>query len=448
MTRAFEYRAGMDVTVDAADDLCAFIEASPAPRLAAAELTRRLDEAGYRRVSLTARRWDLAVGGAYVQRGAAVIAWHLRSTAQPPRGLLAIGAHTDSPHLRLKPRPAYVAEGCLQLGVEVYGGALWNSWLDRDLGLAGTVFTVDGAAHAVRIARPVARVPQLAIHLDRTVNDTGLKLNPQQHLAPIWGLAGKDAKQDDAAALFLELVAEAAGVDARAIAAHDLSLYDLTAAGRGGAKGELVFAARLDNLASCHAGVRALLDAGARGPDDVLPILACFDHEEVGSGSTDGAGGPLLELVLERIVMELGGDRSAYHACLAAGLMASADMAHAANPNYADRHEPRHKPLLGAGPVLKSNVNQRYGTAGPGYARLIGLARTADLPIQDFVTRTDLGCGSTIGPITATRLGLAVVDLGGPMLSMHSARECCAADDHARYVALLTSHLAGDLPMV
>ena len=427
---------------DAADDLCRFIDAAPSPRHAAAALTTALDDAGYRRLELTAPRWDLTTGGAYVVRGAAVIAWSLRAPA-PPRGVLAIGAHTDSPHLRLKPRPAYVSEGCLQLGVEVYGGALLNSWLDRDLGLAGAVFTPDGVAHPVRIARPVARVPQLAIHLDRKVNDDGLKLNPQQHLAPMWGLAQAD---DDPARVFAELVAGAAGVAVEDLAGHDLSLYDLTPAGRGGARDELVFAARLDNLASCHAGVTALLDAGGLGPDDVLPMLACFDHEEVGSGSTDGAGGPLLAVVIERIVTELGGDRSAYHACIASSLMASADMAHGAHPNYGDRHEPRHKPALGGGPVLKSNHNQRYGTAGPGYARMVGLAAKAGVPLQDFVTRTDLGCGSTIGPITAARLGLAVVDLGAPMLSMHSARECCAAVDHGRYVALLTAHLAADLP--
>jgi aspartyl aminopeptidase len=304
------------------------------------------------------------------------------------------------------------------------------------------VFTVDGRAHLIDLARPLARVPQLAIHLDRKVNDDGLKLNPQQHLAPMWGLAR--AGEDPARAL-AELLAEAAGIAVADLAGHDLSLYDLTRAARGGAHGELVFAARLDNLASCHAGLAALLAAGD-GADDVMPILACFDHEEVGSGSTDGAGGPLLGVVIERIVGALGGDRSAYHACLASSLMASADMAHAAHPNYGDRHEPRHKPMLGGGPVLKSNHNQRYGTAGPGYARMVGLAAKAEVPLQDFVTRTDLGCGSTIGPITAARLGMAVVDLGGPMLSMHSARECCAAIDHGRYAALLTAHLAGDLP--
>lgn len=427
---------------DAATDLCRFIDDAPSPRHAAAALIAQLTAAGYRKLELTAPRWDLGPGGWYVARGATVIAWWLRA-ATPPRGVLAIGAHTDSPHLRLKPRPAYVSEGCLQLGVEIYGGVLLNSWLDRDLGLAGSVFTPDGRAHPVRIARPLARVPQLAIHLDRKVNDDGLKLNPQQHLAPLWGLARPG---EDPARALAELLAEASGVPVGEQAGHDLSLYDLTPAARGGAHDELVFAARLDNLASCHAGLSALLAAGAQGPDDVLPVLACFDHEEVGSGSTDGAGGPLLAVVIERVVAALGGDRGAYHACLAAGLMASADMAHAAHPNYGDRHEPRHKPMLGGGPVLKSNVNQRYGTAGAGYARMIGLAAKAGVPVQDFVTRTDLGCGSTIGPITAARLGLAVVDLGGPMLSMHSARECCAAIDHGRYAALLTAHLAGDLP--
>lgn len=422
-------------------ELCRFIDAAPSPRHAAATLVAALTEAGYRRLELTAPRWDLTPGGWYVVRGASVIAGWLRA-ASPPRSVLAVGAHTDSPNLRLKPRPAYASEGCLQLGVEVYGGALHNSWLDRDLGLAGAVFTADGRAHLVDLRRPLARVPQLAIHLDRKVNDEGLKLNPQQHLAPLWGLVGSG---EEPARVLAELLATAAGLAPGDVVGHDLGLYDLTPAVRGGVRDELVFAGRLDNLASCHAGLCALR-AAADGPAEVMPVLACFDHEEVGSGSVDGAGGPLLAVVLERIIDELGGGRSAYHACVAASLMASADMAHAAHPNYGDRHEPRHKPTLGGGPVLKSNVNQRYGTAGAGYARMVGLARKAGVPVQDFVTRTDLGCGSTIGPITAARLGMAVVDLGAPMLSMHSARECCAAADHARYVALLTAHLAGDPP--
>ncbi len=431
-------RRGVDPPVmHPAQGLCRFVDDSPSPRHAASAIVSALVTAGYRALDLTAPRWELSAGGWYVRRGATVIAFYLRE-ARAPRSVAAVGAHTDSPHLRLKPRPAYVSEACLQLGVEVYGGALWNSWLDRDLGLAGAVFTDDGAAHAVRIHRPLARVSQLAIHLDRKVNDEGLKLNPQLHLAPMWGLA-RDG--EDASKLLLSTLASAAHVDASAIVGHDLSLYDLTPSALGGLREEFVFAARLDNLASCHAGLTALLASGASGDPSVMPLLACFDHEEVGSGSTDGAGGTMLAVVIERVLSEFGSSRSAYHAAIASSLMVSADMAHAAHPNFGDRHEPRHKPQFGGGPVLKSNHNQRYGTAGETYARIKGIARRADVPVQDFVTRTDLGCGSTIGPITAARIGMPVVDIGGPMLSMHSSRECTGADDHARYCSLLTAFL-------
>ncbi|MEZ4406847.1 MAG: M18 family aminopeptidase [Polyangiales bacterium] len=418
-----------------AQSLCRFVDDSPAPLLAALTLSRALESAGFKRLSLTAPRWELSPGGWFVQRGAAVIAFRLRSPS--PKRFSLIGAHTDSPHLRLKPRAAYVTEGVLQLGVEVYGGALWNSWLDRDLGLAGAVYTADGEAHALTIRRPVARVSQLAIHLDRKANDEGLKLNPQLHLAPMWGLAasGADAQRDLDLAL-----ARAAGVDPSEVCAYDVSLFDVTPSSLGGAHDEFVFAARLDNLASCHAGLTAMLDA-ADGDPDAAPVLACFDHEEIGSSSLDGADGTLLDTVLERVSLALGVDRAGHLAALASSLMLSADMAHALHPNYVDRHEPRHRPAMGAGPVLKSNANQRYATSGPTAAKLRGLAKRADVPLQDFVTRTDLGCGSTIGPITASRLGVPVVDLGAPMLSMHSARECCAAEDHARYCALLTAHL-------
>lgn len=419
-----------------AQQLCRFVEDAPSPRHAARLITSTLDAAGFRPLDLRAPAWALGAGGWYVARGATVIAFRLRTSAAPKRFAM-VGAHTDSPHLRLKSRPAYVSEGCFQLGVEVYGGALWNSWLDRDLGLAGAVFTFDGAAHPLRIHKPLARVSQLAIHLDRKVNDEGLKLNPQLHLAPMWSLAREG---DDVAKEFLALIAKAAGLDAGDIAGHDLSLYDLTAPTLGGARDEFVFSARLDNLASCHAGLAGLLAAGD-GDADTAPLLACFDHEEIGSASIDGADGTLLSVVTERVITELGGSRGAWHAALASSLMVSADMAHATHPNFADRHEPRHKPMLGGGVVLKSNHNQRYGTSGETYARVKGLARRADVPVQDFVTRTDIGCGSTIGPITASRLGVPVCDVGAPMLSMHSARECASSDDHARYVALLSAHL-------
>jgi aspartyl aminopeptidase len=419
----------------AARDLCAFVDASPSPWHAAYTLADRLVAKGFRRLELDAPAWDLGPGSWYVHRNGTVVAWRLREGAL--RRFAVVGAHTDSPNLRLKPRAAYASEGCLQLGVEVYGGALWNSWLDRDLGLAGVVFTEDGKAHPLRVHRPVARVSQLAIHLDRGVNTDGLKLNPQLHLAPTWGLAR--AGVDPAEALFA-LLADAAGVDPKAVRAHDVSLYDLTPSTLGGYDESLIFAPRLDNLACSHAGLAAM-EAAEVGRDDTCAVLACFDHEEVGSSSLDGADGTLLSVVLERIALERGLTRSAWHASIASSLMLSADMAHAAHPNYGDKHEPRHKPVLGGGPVLKTNYNLRYGTNAGTAAALRALADSVGVTLQDFVTRTDIGCGSTIGPICASRLGMPVVDLGDPMLSMHSARECAAAEDHPRLIALLNAHL-------
>ena len=419
-----------------AQDLCRFIDAAPSPAHAAAQLVTELTAAGFRPLDVQQPDWALAPGRWLVRSGASVVAFVLRGRSL--RRFHLVGAHTDSPHLRLKPRSAYACEGCRQLGVEVYGGALLNSWLDRDLGIAGTLHDHSGREHLVRLHRPLARVPQLAIHLDRQINENGLKLNAQTHLAPIWGLSGTG----EPAQQLNTLLAEAAGIRADEIAAHDLSLYDLTPSTLGGADNELLFAPRLDNLASCHAGLRALI-AAADGNADVVPVLACFDHEEVGSQSATGAEGPLLATVLERIALELGLTRSAYLAALASSLMISADMAHAVHPNYADRHEPRHKPQLGQGPVLKCNHNQRYATTGASAAAMRRLATHVGMPLQDFVARTDLGCGSTIGPITAASLGIAVADVGNPMLSMHSARECAATADHAPFIALMTAHLRG-----
>ncbi len=419
-----------------AQDLCRFIDAAPSPAHAAQELVQRLTAAGFTILDPGIGDWGLSPGRYLVRHGASVVAFVLRGRSL--RRFHLIGAHTDSPHLRLKPRAAYACEGCLQLGVEVYGGVLLNSWLDRDLGLAGTLHDRSGREHLVRLHRPLARVPQLAIHLDRRVTEDGLKLNAQTQLAPIWGLSGTG----DPAQRLSALLGEAAGVPANDIVSHDLSLYDLSASTLGGADEELIFAPRLDNLASCHAGLAALL-AAAEGDPDTVPVLACFDHEEVGSQSASGAEGPLLANVLERIALELGLSRGGHLAVLSNSLMISADMAHAVHPNYADRHEPRHKPQLGQGPVLKCNHNMRYATTAATSASMRRLATSADVPLQDFVARTDLGCGSTIGPITAARLGIAVADVGNPMLSMHSARECAATADHAPFIALMTAHLRG-----
>ncbi len=420
--------------MDTVADLLSFLDASPSPSHAAREIARRLAAAGFQTLD-PAATWDLAPGRYVLRRGATVIALVLSS--RRIRRFTLVGAHTDSPHLRLKPRAAYTCEHCLQLGVEVYGSALAHTWLDRDLGLAGEVWTRDGLCLPVRLARPLARVASLAIHLDRRLNDDGLKLNPQLHLAPLWGLAtGTDAGEE-----FAALIAGAAGIAPADLAATDLSLYDLTPATRGGAKDELVFSGRLDNLASCHAGLTAIVGANAAESADSAQVLACFDHEEIGSESAEGADGSLLGQVLERVALGCGLDRAAYLAALAGSRMLSADMAHAVHPNWPDRHEPRHRPRLGGGIVLKSNHNRRYATDGAGAAHAHACARRAGIALQDFVARTDLGCGSTIGPAVAANLGISCVDVGAPMLSMHSARECAAAADQADYAALMREHL-------
>lgn len=417
--------------------LCRFIDDSPSPLHAATALGLGLAAAGFHELMLERADWHLAPGKYLVRRGASILAFVLRT--ERPERFAIVGAHTDSPHLRLKPRAAYAADGCRQLGVEVYGGVLLNSWLDRDLGVAGTVWAADGTHRLVSIDRPLARVAQLAIHLDRKVNDEGLKLNPQTHLAPIWGIARDGG---DPQAEFLALLAQASGIAAGDIVAHDLSLFDLADSRLGGADDELILAPRLDNLASCHAGMVAIT-AATEGEPGVVPVLACLDHEEVGSGSDRGAAGTFVSSVLERLTIALHLPRAAHLAMLARSTMISADMAHAAHPNYGDRHEPRHKPLLGRGPVLKANANQRYATSGASAAHAHALARRANVPLQDFVARTDLGCGSTIGPIAAANLGVSVVDIGSPMLSMHSARECAASADHAPFIRLMLEHFRG-----
>ena len=373
--------------------------------------------------------WELAPGQKrYVKRGgSALVAFVVPERAS---GFRVVGAHTDSPNLRLKPRAAYEKHGYLQLGVEVYGGALLNSWLDRDLGIAGRVFVEGGASRLVCIDRPMCRVTQLAIHLDREVNDKGVVLHRQEHLPPIVGLS---PGYDEAA--FAADIAKAAGVDASEIVSTELMLFDVAKPTLGGARDELIFSARLDNLAMCHAAIEARTE-----PRDVgaaCPVAVLFDHEEVGSASATGAGAPLLPAILERIVLSTGGGREAFHTALARSLCVSADMAHALHPNYPDRHEARHRPVLNGGPVIKTNAQQRYATSAETAALFATMAKRVDVPVQHYVHRTDLPCGSTIGPITATLLGIKTVDVGNPMLSMHSARELAGAADPALMVRVL-----------
>ncbi len=422
------------------DDLLAFLEASPTPYHAVLSATSRLEAVGFR--ALRERDpWDDLGPGRYlvVQEGSALVAFVV--PAAPVRAFRIVGAHTDSPNLRLKPNPEYTKEGYLQLGVEVYGGALLNSWLDRDLGLAGRVLLRgSGPEPDVRLVcldRPRLRVPQLAIHLDRDVNEKGLVLNRQEHLAPVLGLRARGEAEITA------LVADRLEVSAGDILHTDLMLYDTLAPATGGAHEELLFSARLDNLAMCHASVRALAVAG--GPADageLCPVIALFDHEEVGSRSATGAESQFLPRVLERIARRKGRSYDEHARALAQSLCLSADMAHAVHPNFDTRHEPRHKPVLNGGPVLKQNAQQRYATSARTATLVEELCRTLQIPLQQYVSRTDLVCGSTIGPITSTLLGIPTADVGNPMLSMHSCREMAGVDDPAMMERLMTAFFA------
>ncbi len=400
-------------------DLLSFLDASPSPWHAVRSSVDRLRAAGWEQVDETTP-WR-AVDNGFVVRGAALVAWRRpvgSSTASPFR---IVGAHTDSPGLRIKPRPDMGQFGWRQLGVEVYGGALLNSWLDRDLGIAGRVVLDDGSVHDVAVHEPIARVPQLAIHLDREVNDKGLVLDKQLHLTPVWG-TGVGAPGDFAAWL-----ADRANLDLATIAWWELCLFDITPAIVLGVDRSLIASARLDNQLSCWAATTALIDA--RAPTSHTPVIALFDHEEVGSESSTGASGPLLATILERLTNGWGGEREAFLEALAGSSCVSADNAHAVHPNYPERHEPGHRPIVNHGPAIKVNSNQRYATSAETAALFRRACERAEVPWQVFVSRNNMPCGSTIGPLTATALGIPTVDVGVPQLSMHSARELCGASD-------------------
>ncbi len=424
----------------------AFLDASPSPAHAVAEAARRLDAAGATRLALE-DAWTDEPGCRYVVRGGALVAWTVPDGAPPARGFRIVGAHTDSPTLKVKPHPDTGAVGWQQVAIEVYGGALVNSWLDRDLGLAGRVAVRhdDGLrTHLLHVDRPLLRVPQLAIHLDRDVATSGLKLNPQQHLTPVWGL-GRPTE-----GAFAGFVADELGVDVDAVIAWDLVCVDTTRAALIGRDQELLASGRLDNLLSCWAAVTALAgpplpaEEASLDPSDLpVQVICLFDHEEVGSTSATGADGALLAQVLERTVLARGGTRDDVLRAFAASRCASADGAHATHPNYPERHEPGHLVAIDGGPVIKVNANQRYATDATTAAAMVDACLTAGVPHQVFVSRNDQPCGSTIGPLTSARLGIPTVDVGVAQLSMHSARELCGVTDPPRFAAALSAFLVG-----
>ena len=429
--------------MDLARDLLDYIAAGPSPFHAVEETARRLEQAGYRRVD-EADPFELRPGDRFyvVRDGATMAAFELGTSPPEETGLRLIGAHTDSPNLRIKPQPELSREGFLQLGVEAYGGVLLSTWLDRDLSLAGRVIVRSERgveSHLVILPGAPLRIPNLAIHLNRGVNDK-LSLNAQQHLVPVVGL-GERAGFSLREILCSQLVAQGVEAAADAVLGWDLGLFPVEPGAFTGLSKQFIATARLDNLAGCHGALCALLQSGgARGHTRGIVL---FDHEEVGSQSARGASSLFVRSLLMRLLRAYGQEsEERLSRAIAKSMFVSSDMAHGVHPNYADRHEPGHKPMLGGGPVIKFNSNQAYGTDGVTWATLERLAGSVDAPVQRFVVRSDLGCGSTIGPITAARLGIRTIDVGNPMLGMHSAREMAASADVAPMVQILGAFVA------
>ncbi len=423
-----------------AQDLLDFIDASPSPWHAVATCEQRLQAAGFARLDET-ERWTLQAGDKrYVVRGdAAIIAFVVGSAALAESGLRIIGAHTDSPGLRIKPRPAEEVGGMVRLGVEVYGGPILATFADRDLSLAGRVHvrTPDGfATRLVRFADPLLRLPNLAIHMNREVNESGLKFNKQSELPLLLGVAEEGVKAD---ARFRQPIAAALGVEPGDLLTWELNAYDTQKGSLWGADREFIADSQLDNLASCHAALNALL---ATDRPVATCLCAFFDHEEVGSESAAGAGGSFIADVLARLAGNAGLDGEDQRRMVARSFFISADMAHGWHPNFPAAYEPCHHALVNAGPVIKSNANQRYSTTGETAARFMALCARAGVPCQQYAHRTDLGCGSTIGPIVAARLGIPSVDVGSPMWAMHSIRESAGVLDHGYMIAALSAAFA------
>jgi aspartyl aminopeptidase len=407
------------MTHSIANQLCDYIAKSPTPFHATENLINMFIENGFKHLD-ESDDWGIESSKAYVvtRNNSSIIAF--RTGSDYEQGFQMLGAHTDSPCLRIKPNPEIKKHGYTQLGVEVYGGALLHPWLDRELSIAGRVSGVanDGSLfhQLIDFERPIAIIPNLAIHLDRDANNTRV-INPQNHLPIIIG-QGEDI---DFKQLLLEQLAKQGHTDASKVLEFELSCYDVQAPSLVGLKQEFVCASRLDNLLSTYIGARAILDTQT----DQASLFISTDHEEVGSSSTSGAQGTFLKSVLQRLT----DSPAAMTQLIARSTMVSCDNAHGLHPNYADKHDQNHGPILNSGPVIKINSNQRYASNSISSAKFKQICDKLDIPVQTFVTRSDMGCGSTIGPVMATELGIETLDIGAPQWAMHSIRETAGTLD-------------------
>jgi aspartyl aminopeptidase len=410
-----------------------FIQASPSSFHAVAEAARQLGAAGFARLN-ESDAWDAGAGSFYVIRDGAIVAWCQQESAEVTTPFRIVGSHTDSPGFKLKPQPTTATLGWLQAGVEVYGGPLFNSWLDRELEFAGRLAFRDGTTALVRTG-PLLRFPQLAVHLDRAVNSEGLKLDPQRHLNPVVGLGDVDHAD------VLGHLARIAGQTGTEVAGYDISVADTQPPAVFGLDDVFFASGRLDNLSSVHASLMAFLTLP--GEVDSISVFAAFDHEEVGSDTRSGASGPLLSDILTRVSAGLGATESERLRAYARSWCLSADAGHAVHPNYPEKHDPVNRPVAGGGPILKINANQRYATDSLGAGEWARSCEAAGVAYQEFVSNNAVPCGSTIGPLTATRLGIRTFDVGIPLLSMHSARELAGASDPENLSKAISGFLAG-----
>ncbi|HEY6537942.1 MAG TPA: M18 family aminopeptidase [Candidatus Dormibacteraeota bacterium] len=429
----------MEVARDStiADGLIDFIDASPTPYHACSAASLYLEGAGYRQLA-EADPWP-ADGRHYLVRGGTLIAWAAPAESGADLAFNLVCAHTDSPNLRIRPQPDLESVGYRQLRVETYGGLLLNSWLDRDLGLAGRVAVLGGDGpelRLLRVDRPLLRIPQLAPHLDAALRSEGLRLNRQTQMTPIWGL------EQPGAADFPAFLAAELALEPEQVLSWDVMAHDLTPSARTGVGREFVSAPRLDNLGSTYSATAAMAEysRGELAPDRVS-VICLFDHEEVGSRTSSGAESSLLPRVLERMILARGGGRDEFLRTLARSTAISADMAHAVNPNYQDHYEPGHLVHLNQGPAIKVQAGQKYATEALGAARFAAACRDSGIPFQRYAARGDVPCGSTLGPITASNLGVETIDVGMPVLAMHSIRELGGAEDPAYLVHALVAML-------
>ncbi len=415
-------------------DFKAFLDQSPTAWHAVSQLGNRLAVCDFSPLS-ESEKWKLEPGKKYfVSRGGALCAFVLPQ-AKPQRAVV-LASHTDSPSLKLKPRPFFQKENMSLLGVEVYGSPLLTSWLNRDLALAGRVLVTNGNHQVeeklVFLDDVALFIPQLAIHLDREVNDKGLVINKQDHLCPIVGLIeeGSDPLQS-----LENLLRRHLSFDS--LVSFELFLVPLEPARFVGSKNEMIASYRIDNLASVHASISAM--GYLKQPtQNALQMAIFWDNEEIGSYTREGAASPFFSDILQRIGYNFKLDVEEILMLKNNALCISVDMAHALNPNYPKKHDPNHQPLLGKGIVLKFNANQKYASNAHSAATIIQACKTLNLAQQSFACRSDISCGSTVGPIVAQETGINTVDIGCPQLSMHSIREVMACQDYVDLCRLLT----------